>query len=120
MNYVKVNNSGRQNVWNAPRYDSRLRTEQNHVHNTTSQSPVQWNQAVKLNYIYFYVHLQRISCIACLFLPNHVSSSGLSPDLQSMEQIRRIMRPTDVPDTGLLSYSMCLCHWTKKRPNLGG
>ncbi|PNJ82732.1 PPP1CC isoform 10, partial [Pongo abelii] len=23
---------------------------------------------------------------------------GLSPDLQSMEQIRRIMRPTDVPD----------------------
>eukprot|EP00116_Pleurobrachia_bachei_P003571 sb/3463833/ len=24
---------------------------------------------------------------------------GLSPDLQSMEQIRRIMRPTDVPDT---------------------
>lgn len=25
---------------------------------------------------------------------------GLSPDLQSMEQIRRIMRPTDVPDTG--------------------
>ncbi|XP_010792409.1 serine/threonine-protein phosphatase PP1-beta catalytic subunit-like [Notothenia coriiceps] len=26
---------------------------------------------------------------------------GLSPDLQSMEQIRRIMRPTDVPDTGL-------------------
>nr|XP_015194356.1 PREDICTED: serine/threonine-protein phosphatase PP1(5.9)-like [Lepisosteus oculatus] len=29
-------------------------------------------------------------------------SPGLSPDLQSMEQIRRIMRPTDVPDTGLL------------------
>uniref|UniRef100_A0A8C5MRR0 Serine/threonine-protein phosphatase n=1 Tax=Leptobrachium leishanense TaxID=445787 RepID=A0A8C5MRR0_9ANUR len=28
---------------------------------------------------------------------------GLSPDLQSMEQIRRIMRPTDVPDTGVLS-----------------
>ena len=27
---------------------------------------------------------------------------GLSPDLQSMEQIRRIMRPTDVPDLGLL------------------
>ena len=25
---------------------------------------------------------------------------GLSPDLQSMEQIRRGMRPTDVPDTG--------------------
>lgn len=28
------------------------------------------------------------------------SPIGLSPDLQSMEQIRRIMRPTDVPDTG--------------------
>ena len=28
---------------------------------------------------------------------------GLSPDLQSMEQIRRVMRPTDVPDTGALS-----------------
>jgi len=26
---------------------------------------------------------------------------GLSPDLQSMEQIRRVMRPTDVPDTGV-------------------
>ena len=26
---------------------------------------------------------------------------GLSPDLQSMEQIRRVMRPTDVPDTGI-------------------
>ncbi|BES91842.1 unnamed protein product [Nesidiocoris tenuis] len=27
---------------------------------------------------------------------------GLSPDLQSMEQIRRIQRPTDVPDQGIL------------------
>ena len=26
--------------------------------------------------------------------------AGLSPDLTSMEQIRRIMRPTDVPDQG--------------------
>jgi serine/threonine-protein phosphatase PP1 catalytic subunit len=26
---------------------------------------------------------------------------GLSPDLQSMDQIRRIMRPTDIPDTGV-------------------
>ena len=30
---------------------------------------------------------------------------GLSPDLQTMEQIRRIMRPTDVPDTGKHSFS---------------
>ena len=27
---------------------------------------------------------------------------GLSPDLHSMDQIRRIKRPTDVPDTGLI------------------
>lgn len=32
----------------------------------------------------------------------HFFFPGLSPDLQSMEQIRRIMRPTDVPDQGLL------------------
>ena len=39
---------------------------------------------------------------------------GLSPDLQSMEQIRRVMRPTDVPDTGeYTSLVHCLeliCH----------
>lgn len=33
----------------------------------------------------------------CMLVP-----TGLSPDLQSMEQVRRIMRPTDVPDQGLL------------------
>jgi serine/threonine-protein phosphatase PP1 catalytic subunit len=27
---------------------------------------------------------------------------GLSPELQNMEQVKRIMRPTDIPDTGLL------------------
>lgn len=35
---------------------------------------------------------------------------GLSPDLKTMEQIRRIVRPTDVPDTGtiwLLVVSIC-------------
>jgi serine/threonine-protein phosphatase PP1 catalytic subunit len=32
---------------------------------------------------------------------------GLSPDLQSMDQIRRIMRPTDIPDTGKLLPSAC-------------
>jgi len=31
---------------------------------------------------------------------------GLSPDLQGMEQIRRIMRPTDVPDTGMFTESI--------------
>lgn len=32
----------------------------------------------------------------------HLYFPGLSPDLQSMEQVRRVMRPTDVPDQGLL------------------
>jgi serine/threonine-protein phosphatase PP1 catalytic subunit len=31
---------------------------------------------------------------------------GLSPDLQSMDQIRRIMRPTDVPDTGMMPAAL--------------
>ena len=36
---------------------------------------------------------------------------GLSPDLQSMEQIRRVMRPTDVPDTGVL-FGLSRISWT--------
>ena len=35
---------------------------------------------------------------------------GLSPDLQSMEQIRRVMRPTDVPDTGACAVCSRCCH----------
>jgi serine/threonine-protein phosphatase PP1 catalytic subunit len=27
---------------------------------------------------------------------------GLSPELNDFDQIRRVMRPTDIPDTGLL------------------
>ncbi|XP_068729335.1 serine/threonine-protein phosphatase PP1-beta catalytic subunit-like isoform X1 [Montipora capricornis] len=41
---------------------------------------------------------------------------GLSPDLQSMEQIRRIMRPTDVPDTGLL----CDLLWSNPDKDING
>ena len=54
---------------------------------------------------------------------------GLSPDLQSMEQIRRIMRPTDVPDTGriiilftlpLKSLILLASGWSKTILNKGG
>jgi diadenosine tetraphosphatase ApaH/serine/threonine PP2A family protein phosphatase len=39
---------------------------------------------------------------------------GLSPDLQSMEQIRRVMRPTDVPDTGgLICFILVETHTVK-------
>jgi len=41
---------------------------------------------------------------------------GLSPDLQSMEQIRRIMRPTDVPDQGLL----CDLLWSDPDKDIAG
>ena len=41
---------------------------------------------------------------------------GLSPDLQSMEQIRRVMRPTDVPDTGLL----CDLLWSDPDKEING
>ncbi|KAL3200097.1 hypothetical protein MRX96_001303 [Rhipicephalus microplus] len=40
----------------------------------------------------------------------------LSPDLQSMEQIRRIRRPTDVPETGLL----CDLLWADPDKNIQG
>ena len=40
----------------------------------------------------FTIYIIKILC--------EIFTLGLSPDLQSMEQIRRIMRPTDVPDTG--------------------
>ncbi|RAH80814.1 Metallo-dependent phosphatase [Aspergillus japonicus CBS 114.51] len=49
-----------------------------------------------------------IDCFDCLPIAAIVDDkifcthSGLSPGLNSMEQIRRIMRPTDIPDCGLL------------------
>ena len=49
-----------------------------------------------------------IDCFNCLPVAAVVGQKvfcchgGLSPDLQSMEQIQRILRPTDVPDQGLL------------------
>lgn len=41
---------------------------------------------------------------------------GLSPDLHNMDQIRRIMRPTDVPDTGLL----CDLLWSDPDKDVNG
>jgi len=41
---------------------------------------------------------------------------GLSPDLKAMEQIRRIVRPTDVPDQGLL----CDLLWSDPDKNVTG
>ena len=53
----------------------------------------------------FFEGLLKISKIL-FFIP------GLSPDLQSMEQIRRIMRPTDVPDQGNDNTDNALYHCT--------
>jgi len=41
---------------------------------------------------------------------------GLSPDLQSMDQLRKIMRPTDIPDTGRLIA--LLSNWNVPFKNL--
>ena len=46
-----------------------------------------------------------LHCPSPLVRPRHANSSQ-SPDLQSMEQIRRVMRPTDVPDTGELEQPL--------------
>ena len=58
----------------------------------------------------FKIKLWRIftDCFNCLPIAAIIEDKifcchgGLSPDLQNMEQIRSIMRPTDVPETGLL------------------
>eukprot|EP00971_Amphidinium_carterae_P141904 2810853-Amphidinium_carterae.1 len=41
---------------------------------------------------------------------------GLSPELNSMEQIKRVVRPTDVPDTGLL----CDLLWSDPEKEISG
>jgi len=41
---------------------------------------------------------------------------GLSPELKSFEQVRRIMRPTDVPDSGLL----CDLLWSDPDKDISG
>jgi serine/threonine-protein phosphatase PP1 catalytic subunit len=41
---------------------------------------------------------------------------GLSPELTNMDQIKRIVRPTDVPDTGLL----CDLLWADPESDMSG
>jgi len=41
---------------------------------------------------------------------------GLSPELQTMDQIRKIMRPTDVPDSGLI----CDLLWSDPEEGISG
>ena len=41
---------------------------------------------------------------------------GLSPEITSMEQVKRIVRPTDVPDTGLL----CDLLWADPEKDITG
>lgn len=41
---------------------------------------------------------------------------GLSPELHSMEQVRRIMRPTDIPDSGIL----CDLLWSDPEKHISG
>lgn len=68
-------------------------------------------------YIYIFIGKRRYNiklwktftdCFNCLPVAAIVDEKifcmhgGLSPELQNMEQIKRIARPTDIPDTGLL------------------
>lgn len=53
-------------------------------------------QLTEINSVVQSLHFAWLICHECVW------QTGLSPDLSSMEQIRRVMRPTDVPDQGLL------------------
>ncbi|KAI8617019.1 Metallo-dependent phosphatase-like protein [Chytriomyces sp. MP71] len=44
---------------------------------------------------------------------------GLSPDLQNMDQIRRVMRPTDIPDTGEAKLTLFLINLLSDTPRSG-
>jgi serine/threonine-protein phosphatase PP1 catalytic subunit len=61
-------------------------------------------------------------CFSCLSLGAIIEDKilcihgGLSPDLKNLEQIRRIVRPTEIPDTGLL----CDLLWADPDPEVQG
>jgi diadenosine tetraphosphatase ApaH/serine/threonine PP2A family protein phosphatase len=44
----------------------------------------------------------RTACVDSCFVQILCMHGGLSPELKSLEQIKRVARPTDVPDSGLL------------------
>jgi diadenosine tetraphosphatase ApaH/serine/threonine PP2A family protein phosphatase len=64
-----------------------------------------------------------IDCFNCLPVAAIIDDKilcmhgGLSPDLQSLDQIRRVMRPTDVPDSGACA---CLCRLAAHQPATQG
>ncbi len=61
-------------------------------------------------------------CFNCLPIASLIDEKilcmhgGLSPELSSLEQVKRIMRPTDVPDTGLL----CDLLWSDPEKDVQG
>lgn len=62
---------------------------------------LQWKQWVLCDFEPLFVLWNPFLQVKCVYKAlGFFVLTGLSPDLQSMEQIRRIMRPTDVPDTG--------------------
>lgn len=91
------------------------------------------HEAANINRIYgFYDECKRryniklwrlfTQCFNCLPVAALISRKilamhgGLSPDLQSMEQIRRMARPTDVPDAGIL----CDLLWSDPEESVTG
>lgn len=91
------------------------------------------HEEAKINRIYgfydeckrrFNVRLWKIftECFNCLPVTALIDEKilcmhgGLSPDLQSLDQITEIERPTDVPDSGLL----CDLLWSDPNPRING
>ncbi|KAI4367843.1 hypothetical protein MLD38_016467 [Melastoma candidum] len=91
------------------------------------------HEDAKINRIYgfydeckrrFNVRLWKIfaECFNCLPVAATIDEKilcmhgGLSPELENLDQIRQIVRPTEVPDSGLL----CDLLWSDPSPNLDG
>ena len=75
------------------------------------QAPL-WDQAVEdLHRL-----LQLPPCAALIDEKIFCTHGGLSPELTSLDQAKRIVRPTDVPDTGLL----CDLLWSDPDKDIDG